>query len=259
LHFFKPGGVDHELGWAGAIERILSKNDLVHAPATEGAPFVGSLPAACNTKKDARALSKALADWVYHNRRLNLLYNEGLGMCQRPSEESADFHARVELAGRERRDTAVDEASERFEEKIERLEDKRRTVARSIGEQEDKYSARKQEELLSLGATVLGMVFGRRRRLSGVATKRRMTATARARLESLAEKDQDLQRDLAELQRDAEDEARAITLQWENTIKDITTYTISPRRVDVQVVFAGVLWLPYSLDAEAGLEQPLYS
>jgi len=165
----------------------------------------------------------------------------------------------VDLAARERRDQAIDDAAEKLKKKLERLEERLEALARSRTEQEEQYSARKQEELLSLGETVLGFVLGRRRRLSTVATKHRMTTNARLKLETLSAKDDDIRKEIADLESDASKEAEKITLQWNAVSHEVSSRQVSPRRTDINVNFVGVVWLPYKKDAVHDVEVPLYS
>lgn len=248
-----------DIDWASANVTPLSGKKLLSAPEVDPANFAGALPEGCNTKEDVRRLTKELADWVYRNRRLSLQFSEELDLCQRVAESTTAFHSRVALAARERRDEAVGETGEKFNKRIARLEDRLEDLSLSKAEQEERYAARKQEELLSLGETVLGFVLGRRRRLSTVATKRRMTTTARLKLETLAAKDQDLRREISELELAATKEAEEITRRWEAAAEKITTRTVAPRRTDIQVDFIGIVWLPFEGAGDKNPESdPLY-
>ena len=245
--------------WADAQVAVVPDDPSLMTPGRHEASFADGLPNGCNTKEDARELKHQLEDWLYRNRRLSLLFNEALDLCQRPDESAAAFHSRVDLAAREQRDQAIDDAAEKLKKKIERLEERLEALARSRAEQEEQYSARKQEELLSLGETVLGFVLGRRRRLSTVATKRRMTTNARLKLETLSAKDDDIRKEIADLESDASKEAEQITLQWNAVSHEVSPRQVSPRRTDVSVDFVGVVWLPYKKDAVHDVEVPLYS
>jgi hypothetical protein len=259
LHIILPGGASKEAGWAHAVVATVPDNMLSMDPLCNDISFAGGLPAGCTTQDDAKSLSRKLEDWVYDHRRASFLYNEELDILQRPGETDAAFQSRIALAAREQRDAAIDEIGEQFQKRLERIKDRRETVSRSLSEQEELYSARKQEELFSLGETVLGIVLGRRRRLSTVATKRRMTRSARAKMETLEAKDEDLKAEMHALQVEVETKAAEITRTWDAVVKKAERYEIEPRRTDVSTVFVGVLWLPYVVDPDRGVEIPAFS
>ena len=259
LHIIFPADAGKQADWARAAVAIVPDNALSISPAYDDMSFVGGLPAGCTTQEDAKSLGRKLVDWVYDHRRASFLYNDDLDILQQPGETDAAFQSRLALAAREQRDAAIDQIGERFQKQLDRIEDRRETVSRSLSEQEELYSARKQEELFSLGETVLGIVLGRRRRLSTVATKRRMTGSARAKMETLEAKEEELKAEMLTLQAEAESKAAEITRAWDAVVKKVARYEIEPRRTDVSVVFVGVLWLPYVVDSDRGVEIPAFS
>lgn len=259
LHVILPGDTGKQADWARAAVAIVSDNVLSINPPYNDPSFAGGLPTGCTTQADAKRLSRKLADWVYDHRRASFLYNEELDILQRPGENDAAFQSRIALAAREQRDAAMDEISDQFRKHLERIEDRRDAVSRSLSEQEELYSARKQEELLNLGETVLGIVLGRRRRLSTVATKRRMTGSARVKMETLEAKEEDLKAEMLALQAEVESKAAEIARTWDAAVKKVAAYEIQPRRTDVSAVYVGVLWLPYVFDPDRGVEIPAFS
>jgi len=259
LHIILPGDAGEQADWARAAVAIVPDNALSINPPYSYPSFAGGLPAGCTTQADAKSLSRKLEDWVYDHRRASFLYNEELDILQRPGETDAAFQSRIALAAREQRDAAIDEISDRFQKQLEIIEDRREAVSRSLSEQEELYSARKQEELLNLGETVLGIVLGRRGRLSTVATKRRMTGSARAKMETLEAKEEDLKAEMLAVQATVESRAAEIARTWDAAVKKVALYEIQPRRTDVSAVYVGVLWLPYVFDPDRGVEIPAFS
>ena len=85
----------------------------------------------------------------------------------------------------------------------------------SLIEDEAEYQARKREEIVSAGESVLGVFLGRRssRAISTAARKRRMTAKAKADIAESKAAIADIQEDLAELQEEMREEALDKQLQ----------------------------------------------
>ena len=88
------------------------------------------------------------------------------------------------------------------------------------------------------------MLLGRRRSLSRVTSKRRMTRKAKLELEETMDEIADAQEDMAELEAELKEAADEITQRWENATEDLTTDELKPRRTDVDVRMVAMAWLP---------------
>jgi hypothetical protein len=111
------------------------------------------------------------------------------------------------------------------------------------------YHARKREELLSTGETLASLLgIGRRRSttaLSRVATKHRLTTSAKADIEESEAEIARLQDEIEDMRRDVEEAARAITEKWAATLDDIETYAVKPCRSDVGVELVALAGAPH--------------
>lgn len=160
-----------------------------------------------------------------------------------------EFAARAQQIAREKRDAEVDKLRRKYRTKLDRLEKRLRREERELQEDKAEYSARKREEMLSAGETVIGLlgIFGSRKRSSGLSTaarRRRMTARAK---EDITESQQEiarLQEEIEEMSRQMEEDAAAIAEKWEAVAGEIETYPVKPRRTDVKVDLAALAWAP---------------
>ncbi len=115
-----------------------------------------------------------------------------------------------------------------------------------MSDREEDVGSRRQEEWMRLGESVLGMLLGSRSRrrtgFSRSASRRRMTASARQRLErALADAD-DLRDDIADLRAESEEKAREISDRWSQAGSQTEILMIKPRRTDIEVAFIGIVW-----------------
>lgn len=243
-----PEGVEG-MDWSLAEALPLATRDLRQAPeqvSTEQGPFFTPAPEAANAARELASIKKDLADWLYYNCRLAIQVHEALGLYQAPRESERDFKIRLQQAARERRDLEVDKLEEQFDRQISRLEEKLRKNERELAADEADYTARKQQEWVGIGESVLGWVLGRRstRVLSTAASRRRMTSQAGQELDDSREEIADLKKALADLEEQLKQQTEEITLKWDNLLDDLRKEELSPRRTDVDVKLVALAWLP---------------
>jgi hypothetical protein len=239
------GGVD----WDLAEPLPLGVNELIGsrpAPRSEHGPYFAPAPESANDVRKLKAIERSLADWLYYNSRLSITVHSELDLFHRPEERERAFKMRLRQVARERRDAEVDKLEDKYESRIDRLEARMRKERRElIGDQAD-YDARKREEHLTLGETVVSFLMGRRRTraISTVARKRRLSEKAKLDIEESLEEIDDLEEDIAELEGELEEEAKAITRKWADLLDDLTIEELHPRRTDVDVRLVALAWLP---------------
>jgi len=237
------------LSWEDAVPVELSARDLDDRPAPD-AQFVATLPEALARARDLRDLEAELADHLYRNETLSLAYNPALKLYARPDESERDFRARCQQAAREARDAEVDKLRARLEVKLKRLEQRLAREEQELAEDKAQYTGRIGEEVLSGLATVVGAIgiFGRRttslRGLSTAATKRRLTASAKAQIAESEAEIARLRADIEDLKSEMEEAANALTERWATVAEEITEVKIAPRRSDVDVQLVALAWAP---------------
>jgi len=237
------GGVDWEEAEALPVDFRDLRQDPERVGADQG-PFYAPLPEQANTASKLKSIGKDMSDWLYYNSRLPIAVHPELTIAQDPGEAERAFKIRLKQAARERRDAEVDALEDKYADQLDRLEDKLRKKEHELASDEADHQARKQEELLGAGETVLGMFMGRRRSLSTVASKRRMTRKAKLELEETMDELADVQEDIAELEAELKEATDEIIQRWEHAEDDLTTQELKPRRTDVDVQMIAVAWLP---------------
>lgn len=237
------------IAWSHAEPVTIKSRDLLPSaeelPQGQG-PYFAPAPEAANSGRELKGIEKDLADWLYYNSRLTIQQHDLLGLHQEPGERERDFKIRLQQAAREQRDLEVDKLEEKFDKQIDRLQDKLRSQERQLSADEADYSARKQQEWVGIGESVLSWVMGRRstRALSTAASRRRITAQAGQDLAETRAEIEDLKEEITQLEADLKSQSEEITLKWANLLDAITTEEITPRRTDVNVDLVALAWLP---------------
>jgi hypothetical protein len=240
-----PPGTDARTDWGKAEELELDHRDLSDEPAA-GALF-DELPAGVNASSKLNSLKKDLSDQLYREQAFLLIENETLGLTSKPGESEKDFATRCRDAAREERDAEIDELSDRYERKLDTVRGRVAKKERELLQDEADYQARKREEVLSAGESVLGVFLGRRssRAISTAARKRSMTARAKAEIGETQAELAELREDVAEIQAEMREEAENIARKWEEALDDFEEVRITPRRADVDVELVALAWTPY--------------
>jgi hypothetical protein len=212
-----------------------------------------------------KSMAKDFLDYVYHDAGLTLLTNETLHMVAQPGVTEADFLRQCMQAAQEKRSGEIEELREKYEKKIDALEDKLVREERELAEDQTELSGRKMEELATHAENVLGLFSGSRsrRRVSSSLTKRRMTSKAKADVEESMEEIEALRMDLAEMETELKEEIADIEARWaESEVEQqIRETTLTAYKKDIREDLFGLAWIPYWLVVVGSQEQelPAYS
>jgi hypothetical protein len=239
------GAVD----WDSATPLSVPLTQLDQAPprlSSSQGPFFAPAPEAANSLAELKAIAQDLEDWLYYHSQVTLLSHPELEVVQRTDEDERQFKLRLRQAARERRDAAVDSLRARYDARMEKLDAKLRRQERELEQDEFDYSARKREALIATGEMLFTWLRWRRsyRSASWTARRRRLAKHAKLELKESREELEDLESELAELQQELNAEIAKITPRWVDVLKGLTSYTIRPRRSDVEVKLIGLAWVP---------------
>ncbi len=260
LDCFERVGFLCELGagtsWESAREVAAQSLPLADAPAP-GASFA-PLPPGLGAGSRER-LAKALAAHAQQARPLRLLRSAEARLVSRPGEEDGAFRVRVREALHERRDVTLEKLRARWAPRLARAEQRVRRAAEKIEAQQAQFSSETAGTLISVGATVLGALFGRR---GGVGTVGRAATAARGATRAARERS-DVTRAReehaaaeAELRAlDADFQAETASLRAAGGEGELAELRIRPRKSDTQVERVALVWHPYWLGAD-GSAQP---
>jgi hypothetical protein len=245
----QPEAMGPIIRWEKAEPIAIDTNALQNQP-DSGAVF-GTVPAQLNSAAEIKAAAKDFSDYLYREQVLNLPYIPALELYAQPGESERDFAVRAQQIAREKRDAEVQKLRQKYDTQLNRLQDRLTREQTELSGDQAQYDARKREELLSAGETVIGMlgIFGSRRRnstaISRAATKRRLTSTAQAGIQESQAQIASLEKGIADMRSEVEIEAQTIGNKWSSVADKVETYPIRPARGAVQVELVALAWTPY--------------
>jgi hypothetical protein len=235
--------------WPAAEILDVAPADLETTPA-EGATF-DPLPKPATVPKSYGAWQKAFAAWLATSQTLELHRHAGLKLTSRAGESERDFRIRVQGAQREARDAEVEDVRRRFAEKRARLEERVRRAGQGVAREQEQASAAKVQTAVSMGATVLGALFGRK--ALSMSTLGRATTAARGVGRASKEQD-DVKRAqenvdvaknaLEEMDATIAEETAAIAGRYDADASNLESASIAPKRGQVLVQFVALGWKP---------------
>jgi phage host-nuclease inhibitor protein Gam len=237
------------VNWGEAEALSMRLGDVATGPARLEAgqgPYFAPVPETANSPKEINALTKSLADWLFYNRRLSISIHPELGVLKRPGQSEREFKVQLSQAARERRDAEVEALKQKYSTQIDKLQTKLRKYERDLEASEADYDARKREELITTGETVLGFLMGRRymRTMSRVATKRRLATHAKYGVEEKKDEIADLEEEITRLSDELEQASAEITRKWSDTLDQVSSQEVAPRRGDIDVRLVALAWVP---------------
>ncbi|MCS6843326.1 MAG: hypothetical protein NZ528_03245 [Caldilineales bacterium] len=233
--------------WDQAELLSLDERDLMDQP--EADARFDEVPASVNSAKKLSALASDLQDHLYRSQTYTLLYNPVLKLYAEPGEDARAFKIRCQQAAREQRDAEVDKLAAKYESQIAKLEERLQRETLELEKDRATHTSRKQQEMLNVGDTVLGMFLGQRRRatsvLSSASQKRQMTEKAKLEIQESEQLIAQLQKQIADLQKEMETAAAEIEARWTAATEQVEEVLVRPRKTDVKVHRVALAWTPF--------------
>ena len=242
--------IDDDIDVDAAIEVDYDERDLRDEPLTEGAIFV--LPDA--KIKNKTLFSKAqtkLKDKLYRTEALELFANAELKLYSRVGESRDDFETRCSAAASDRADADVAKLRTTLEKKMDRV---RIAIDKSedrIRELEQDADARGKNQVLDIGASVLGAVLGGRRSTRSIlggarraSSSQRMKTNAKERLATAENRLNEHVDSLDQLETDLTDSLWDIQSDWDERAKNIESLDVPLEKTDISVDEFTLVWIP---------------
>lgn len=232
--------------WAGSELLQPAKLSLREEPPEDGrwvAP-----PRHLTKKGGLKALEKALKTYLAKSQQVPVYRAPERRMWSEPGEPRADFAARLTLLAREDRDRELGALREKHGKAIQRLQARVERAESKRDREEAQYDARKMDTAVSVGASVIGALFGRSVLGRATTAARGASRAARERGDvQRAEEDlRELERELRALEAEAKDELEALRAM-PVAPPAIEERLIRPRKSDLTVDSLALCWLPYRI------------
>jgi DNA helicase HerA-like ATPase len=222
------------------------------------------VPAAATRAKRYATWGKRLKSALYRDQHLSLFHAPKLRRTSRPGESEAAFRASLVHAVREKRDMELEKLRARYAPKLARLEERVRTAEAKVEVERDQHKHQKLQTAVSIGATVLGALFGRKVASSGNVGRAATAARGAGRISREArdvgraeERLDDVREKLAELETRFEEESGRLSQPVDPRSLDVQERPIKPRKADIAVEELQLAWMPWWLD-EQGIARPAF-
>jgi hypothetical protein len=234
--------------WARA-----SRVDVPVSSLLRSAPQTASLdpvPAPALQPRNYSGWEKAFGRWLAQAETLELFRHRELKLTSRPGESERDFRIRVNDASRAARDEAVDAVRRKYAAKQAQLAERLRRAEAAVARETDQASQAKLQTMLSMGATVLGALLGRK--AVSTSTLGRATTAARGIGRSMKESEditragesaESVRTQISDLDAQVLAETQQIAAQYDGD-PGIERVSLTPRRGQVNVQFVALGWMP---------------
>ena len=253
-HYLELGEETIGLLWDQAAPLPLKADELAKTPGG-GAAFL-SLPG--RTGQLLKSAESDYLDFAARTVQVNLWKSRMFDETSRPGETERDFRVRLGQRVREKRDIEIEKLRRKHAAKFATLERQLLTARQRLEREQEQYKGQMTHTAISVGATILGSILGRKSAQVG-----RATTSARSASRAYYEK-MDIQRAkqqlevaqqrLADLEKQVEAEAARITAALDPGTEVLQPLTLRPKKKDIVSVWSGLLWLPYWHLDDGGVE-----
>lgn len=237
------------LAWENAREEQIDERDLLNQPG-RNATFADVPPAGARPG-NYDLWKKQLAEWIYRDAKMEVLRSPVLNLTGMPGESERDFRARMQQSARELRDEQVEKLRTRYAPKLAMLQDRIRRAQQQVEVQRQQARGARTSTLISVGATILGAIFGRK--AASIGTFSRAGTAARGVDRSVKESSdvgraqenvESLQQQLADLEAQFNEETSAVEGRLDAANEALDRVPMRPKKTDISVKLVCLAWLP---------------
>ena len=246
--------------WKHAVESA-EPSPVMHTEPQPGASF-GSLPAAASNAKSYPKWTKMLSTHLYRERRLRLWRCKKPALVSQPGDTEGDFKAKLRDALREARDVSIEKLRRRYAPKLARLEERIAKAEQRVEVEREQYSEKRTQAAISIGATVVGALFGRKLgslgNLGRATTAMRGTGRAARQRGDIARAQEQvgrLREQLRDLEQQFEDDRDDLQATLDVDALTIKEVKVACRKSDLDIQSLSLVWVPFRVDAD-GIAEP---
>ena len=236
--------------WQNALEYGVPPSSLLRDPADPGATFE-PLPAPAVKAPSYAKWTREFSQWLARSQQLELMRSGRLKLASNPGEAERDFRIRLQAAMREERDRVTDALRQKYAPKAASLAERLRRAEQAVAREAEQAKQQKVQTAVSMGATLLGALFGRK--AISASTLGRATTTVRGVGRTMKESS-DIQRaqenvgvlrqQLADLESELQAETQAIATGFDPTQEQLETLLLKPKRTQIAVQLVALVWVP---------------
>jgi hypothetical protein len=253
-HFLELGEETIGLLWDKAAPCEVKADEMAREP-EKGAAFLSPPGRTAQLLKSAEA---DYLDFAFRTVQLSLWKSRMFDEVSKPGESERDFRVRLGQRVREKRDAELERLRRKYATRFATLERQLLTARQRLEREQEQYKGQMATTAISVGATILGSILGRRSAQVGRATTSARSASRayyeKMDIERARQQFEAVRQRQADLEREVEAEAARITNALDPNTEVLEPMTLRPKRKDIMVVWSGLLWLPYWHLDEGGVE-----
>jgi hypothetical protein len=222
--------------------------EMLETAAPDGV-FYSALPGPATKVKNYDTWTKQLTASLSAGESLELFRSPSTGELSRPDESEREFRARQQQGSRESRDGALEALRKKYGPRQAALEEKLRRAQQAVDREREQASGQKLQTAISLGATLVGALLGRKS--IGIGTIGRATTAARGFGRSKKEAEdvgraEDTVAAVSEQRQQLDEQLRAETAKFE-AANDIATeplekLALKPKKTNLTVKLIALVW-----------------
>jgi hypothetical protein len=237
------------VNWDNARDAGFSISDLEKAP-RDGAQF-GNLPAVAGKARSYDNWSKEFVTWLYGSKKYELLKSPTYKQVSKPGESERDFRVRLGQNAREQRDDMVDKLKQKYQTKINALEEKVRISQQAVDREAQQQKQQQMQTVINVGATLLGAFMGKG---LSTGTVGRASTSMKSAGRIMKEKDDvdrakdsvaTHQQTLDELETEFKAEMDQLAARIDPASEELQKISIRPAKKDIVVKLVGLAWMPF--------------
>ena len=216
-----------------------------------GIPYL-PLPKELSSGTWFSARKKEFADELARTSKLDLLQSPCTGLVSQPGEDERDFRIRATQRAREMRDERVALLREDYAKRIARETDDVERARVALEREKEQSRGAKFTALANVGASLLGALFGGKKKLT--ATNVRRVASAGGAVTRSMGQASDVERaedklaaeeeDVAKLEAELAEKIAGLERTLDPISESLATITLKPLKKDISVTAFGIAWVP---------------
>ncbi len=255
-------GGDLAIPWEESVSVHSEPFPLENQPHPEGK--FSHLPPAATRISSYSGWKNALENHLYQNQTLSLWECREFKEFSKIGESEGDFKGRLIHLLHEKRDLEVEKLRKRYAPKLALMQERLRKAQLRVEKERAQLGQQKVQTAVSVGATILGAIFGRKTMSTG--TIGRATTSMRGAGRMAREK-QDIERaqrevqvvneKLADLEEEFQAEISGLKMDFELEDLELTGILVRPRKSDIIISRFALVWMPWKV-SEVGFAEPAF-
>ena len=214
-------------------------------------------PPAPATKSKSYAGWKRTSGRLFRTQQLEIRRSAELGIASKPGESERDFRIRLADEGRQERDRQIEALRQKYAPKVAALQERIRKADSAVDREKSQTTQQTVQAALSVGAAVLGSLFGRGRLTASKAvTAARGVGRAFGQHSDVGRAEDNagaLTEQLQALQAELDGQVKMISERADPLTTALEVVAVRPKKSGVEVRRVALAWAPHRRQADGSL------